>query len=144
MQRRSFPDRYDRSRPDRGRTPRPTKRRSGSMPTPGAGACVAAITLLVHLLVVGLAPFADTMIQPDPADLVVHFEGDGSDACDPVPHHLDCQLCRVLSRDAVPVSPTPVTLTGGEEHLLASPAPVTIDKRILPPSALQPRAPPIA
>jgi hypothetical protein len=52
------------------------------------------LLLLLHLVVAGLAPLADALIERDALDSTVHVESESSPSC-PIGHdHLECQLCR--------------------------------------------------
>jgi hypothetical protein len=56
-----------------------------------------AATLLLHLLLVGLAPLADARVEAESRALGVHIEAEGRASCPPAHDHLMCQLCRQVT-----------------------------------------------
>ena len=106
---------------------------------------LAALSLLLHLGVVGLVPLADASLESrTPDQAAVHMEGEDNPHCRPVHNHFYCQVCRVLDAGSLtPATPAPAQFAVA---LLLSPP--TLHRSVLPSSAptsaLGPRAPPTA
>lgn len=116
---------------------------SGSTPET-ARRLSSLLLLLLHVIVAGLAPLADALIERDALDSTVHVESESSPSC-PIGHdHLECQLCRHVGATldlprSVTIAPQRL-VTIEPEDADASIRPIPADG-CLP---LGPRAPPLA
>lgn len=101
---------------------------------------LAAMSLLLHLFMVGAAPLAEARAEAG-SDWAVHIEAEGK-VCSPGHDHSTCQFCRILGGD-LPV-PTSTTGPGGTVSTIPSQG---FDARTAPRTTLfahllGPRAPP--
>lgn len=58
----------------------------------------ALFVFLVHLLVVGGAPLAESRLERSPPEPVAHIEAQKDSPCVPNHDELNCHICRVLGR----------------------------------------------
>lgn len=69
---------------------------------------LAALSLLLHLAVLGVVPLADAAADGGAGRAAVHRPGEHDTRCPPLHDHLYCQLCRVLdARGPAPEPPLP-------------------------------------
>lgn len=103
----------------------------------------ATVSLLLHLLVVGVVPFVEAGADTHELDHIVHVEAPDEDTCPPLHDHLTCQYCRVLARDQMIAQRIDVARVQLPTHPIAigDIAPPVPDDIVR--SALLPRAPPI-
>lgn len=62
---------------------------------------VPLAALLLHLLVVVGAPVVDSAFDRSAPDTEIHIEAQNESPCLPIHNDLDCQICRVISRDQI-------------------------------------------
>ena len=105
----------------------------------------ACLTLLFHLLVVGLGPIVDARLEAlaGEADAAVHVESAEAPPCSPGHRHDHCQICRNLPPFDVP-SDGGARLSLPLDHDLPFPCSSRVAPRTLASlSPFGPRAPPL-
>lgn len=104
---------------------------------------LAFAVLLLQLLLVGAAPYADAQLEAEAYSSTLHVESEGAD-CATAHDHAACQLCRVLHLAGHP--PVPAVTHGlGREPVSAPPE--RVESRVAATSTTLPlgsRAPPAA
>jgi hypothetical protein len=103
----------------------------------------AAVLLLVHLLLAGIAPLAHAAGTPGVAG-ATHIEASGEAGCPAAHDHERCQTCRSFTWAATPGPDTISRIPGPAQP----PAPLAAEERVLARSAVlappSTRAPPAA
>lgn len=80
----------------------------------------AILSLVLHLLMAGVAPSLDGTLEAAVHDRQVHVEAPGDGPCAPLHDHVTCQLCRIAERGALAATPVVAIL----ETAPAAPLPI--------------------
>lgn len=110
---------------------------------PRLGQLTGVFALLLHLVVVGVLPFADRRHEAAAVPDVVHLDAEEGTDCSPTDGQLDCQFCRFLCRDVLAAAKSLAVLPVDAQRLLEEPVPTGPFRALGGWRTIQSRAPPL-